>query len=108
MATYSFNIKDYCNFSDIIKAGDTVLLSGTVYTARDAAHKRIFELLDGGKPYEIPDFRKEEDRVKWENDRLTPYWSTDGKAPTLPCCSVTDYKPTDEQIKGYKKLIGIE
>lgn len=33
-----------------LKAGDTVLLSGTVYTARDAAHKRMMELLDQGRP----------------------------------------------------------
>lgn len=32
-----------------LRAGDRVLLSGTVYTARDAAHKRIFALLDEGK-----------------------------------------------------------
>lgn len=32
----------------VLRAGDRVLLSGVVYTARDAAHKRIFELLDGG------------------------------------------------------------
>ena len=32
-----------------LKAGDRVLLSGTVYTARDAAHKRIIELLDKGE-----------------------------------------------------------
>ena len=38
-----------------IKAGDRVLLSGTVYTARDAAHKRIFELIEKGEllPFEI-------------------------------------------------------
>ena len=29
---------------------DRVLLTGTVYTARDAAHKRFFALLDEGKP----------------------------------------------------------
>ena len=33
-----------------LNAGDRVLLSGTIYTARDAAHKRLFELLDAGKP----------------------------------------------------------
>lgn len=33
-----------------LRAGDRVLLSGTVYTARDAAHKRLFELLDAGEP----------------------------------------------------------
>ena len=38
-----------------LKAGDRVLLSGTIYTARDAAHKRIFQLLDQGKalPFEL-------------------------------------------------------
>lgn len=34
----------------LLHAGDRVLLSGTVYTARDAAHKRIFALLEKGKP----------------------------------------------------------
>lgn len=33
-----------------LRAGDRVLLSGTIYTARDAAHKRLFELLDAGRP----------------------------------------------------------
>lgn len=33
-----------------LRAGDAVLLSGTVYTARDCAHKRFFELLDAGMP----------------------------------------------------------
>ena len=31
-----------------LRAGDEVLLSGKVYTARDAAHKRMDELLDSG------------------------------------------------------------
>ena len=35
-----------------LRAGDRVSLSGPVYTARDAAHKRLFELLDAGK--ELP------------------------------------------------------
>ncbi|MDH6355000.1 fumarate hydratase subunit beta [Dysgonomonas sp. PH5-45] len=32
-----------------LKAGDMVYISGTVYTARDAAHKRMCEYLDEGK-----------------------------------------------------------
>ena len=32
-----------------LRAGDRVLLSGTIYTARDAAHKRMFALLDAGE-----------------------------------------------------------
>jgi fumarate hydratase subunit beta len=31
-----------------LRANDRVLLSGTVYTARDAAHKRIFDLIKKG------------------------------------------------------------
>ena len=33
-----------------LHAGDSVLISGTILTARDCAHKRIFELLNSGKP----------------------------------------------------------
>lgn len=38
-----------------LRAGDKVLLSGTVYTSRDAAHKRIKAALDKGEPtpYEL-------------------------------------------------------
>lgn len=38
-----------------LRAGDKVLLSGTVYTSRDAAHKRIKACIDSGEalPYEL-------------------------------------------------------
>ncbi len=36
-----------------LKAGDRVLLSGTVYTARDAAHKRMIEQDQAGEPLPI-------------------------------------------------------
>jgi len=38
-----------------LKAGDSCLISGVIYTARDAAHKRLCELVDTGKtlPIEI-------------------------------------------------------
>ena len=41
-------------FKDL-KAGDTVLLTGTIYTARDAAHKRMLEMLERGEslPFDI-------------------------------------------------------
>lgn len=38
----------------VLRAGDRILLSGTVYTSRDAAHKRIFALLDEGRPLPYP------------------------------------------------------
>lgn len=31
-----------------LKAGDSVLLTGTIITGRDAAHKRLFELIERG------------------------------------------------------------
>ena len=37
-----------------LKCGDKILLSGVVYTARDAAHKRFNALLDEGKELPIP------------------------------------------------------
>lgn len=33
-----------------LRAGDRVLISGTVFTARDAAHKKMIEQLDSGQP----------------------------------------------------------
>ncbi len=33
-----------------LRAGDAVLLSGTVYTARDAAHLRMLDCLENGEP----------------------------------------------------------
>ena len=33
----------------LLKAGDSVLLSGTILTGRDCAHKRICEFLDRGE-----------------------------------------------------------
>lgn len=55
MAEYNININQVKEYSSVLKAGDTVLLNGTVFTSRDAAHKRIFELLDKGEklPFEL-------------------------------------------------------
>ena len=40
---------------DTLKAGDYVYISGTIYTARDAAHKRMYESLENGEalPFDI-------------------------------------------------------
>lgn len=47
-----YQITTPCTAEDLAKlrAGDTILLSGIVYTARDAAHKRMCEALDAGEP----------------------------------------------------------
>ncbi len=38
-----------------LRAGDVVFLSGTIYSSRDAAHKRLFDLLDKGEdlPFDL-------------------------------------------------------
>ncbi len=36
-----------------LKAGDTVYITGTIYTARDAAHKRMYEALQNGEQLPI-------------------------------------------------------
>src|SRR3972149_11789756 len=38
-----------------LRAGDKVLITGVLYTARDAAHKRLVELLDKGEklPFDV-------------------------------------------------------
>ena len=36
--------------ASMLRAGESVLLSGIVYTARDAAHKRLVEMIDHNQP----------------------------------------------------------
>lgn len=55
MNEYYINTSELKSFITKLTVGDKVYLSGTVYTSRDAAHKRIFELLKSGAtlPYKI-------------------------------------------------------
>lgn len=56
MAQRTFNIttEELRSVVPQLSVGDRVYLSGTVYTARDAAHKRIFQLLDSGSELPFP------------------------------------------------------
>ena len=63
-----------------LKAGDTVLLSGVVYTARDAAHARMMELLDKGEPLPFP------------IDGAAVYYV--GPTPERPGCAIGAAGPT--------------
>ena len=49
-----FDTKDIRNWAPMLRAGEELLLSGTVYTARDAAHKRMAALLAANKPLPFP------------------------------------------------------
>lgn len=46
---YEINVSDLRSFCPKLRAGDKVLLSGYIYTARDAAHKRFDAMLDSGE-----------------------------------------------------------
>lgn len=50
MAHYDLNTAQLRDYVDVLRAGDTVSLTGTVYTARDAAHKKIVAAMQEGKP----------------------------------------------------------
>ncbi|MCH5321198.1 MAG: fumarate hydratase C-terminal domain-containing protein [Eubacterium sp.] len=54
---YILNTNQLREYASQLKAGDRVILSGTVYTSRDAAHKRITQYIEEGKPlpYDLKD-----------------------------------------------------
>lgn len=55
MAEYILNASELKEKARELRAGDRVLLSGTVYTSRDAAHKKIVQLIkEGGElPFKL-------------------------------------------------------
>ena len=83
-----------------LRAGQRVLLSGVVYTARDAAHRRLCELLDeGGGAYGPPRRRGRrpavvDDRARERHRRLPALVQQLAEPPvrrgprrrTSPCC----------------------
>ena len=75
-----------------LKAGDTVLLSGVVYTARDAAHARMMELLDKGEPLPFP------------IEGAAVYYV--GPTPERPGCAIGAAGPTTSGRMGLACMIG--
>ncbi len=63
-----------------LHAGDEVRITGVIYTARDAAHKRLYELLENGEP--LP--------VELKNQIV--YYT--GPAPTPPGRAIGSCGPT--------------
>lgn len=96
---------DFCVMREFLKAITTntphpfdAYFSTRMASVAIQAHR---SLMAGGIPFEVPDFRKEEDRVKFENDNDSPFWYSDGRAPTIPCTSVPDYGPSEKQIENF-------
>ena len=70
-----------------------------VYFATAMASAAILShrsILEGGKPYDIPDFRKEEDRKAYENDTLSPFHGSDGTLPTITPSAMPEYHTLTE------------
>ena len=55
MAHYDLKTEELKEMAPKLRAGDTVSLTGTVYTARDAAHKKIVAAMDAGEalPFDL-------------------------------------------------------
>lgn len=53
MAHYALQLPLSREDAGMLRAGDTVLLTGPMLTARDAAHKRLASLLDDNKPLPV-------------------------------------------------------
>lgn len=49
-----YNTEDSALWLPELHAGEEILLSGTVFTARDAAHKKIAELIKNNEPLPFP------------------------------------------------------
>ena len=57
-----------------LKSGDYVYITGTIYTARDAAHKRMAEALERKEQLPI-DMKNPVDKVSINNfDSCSPFW----------------------------------
>ncbi|MBQ3498024.1 MAG: Gfo/Idh/MocA family oxidoreductase [Clostridia bacterium] len=78
-----------------------VYFATTMASVAILAHRSI---LSGNQPYDIPDFRKEKDRVKYENDHSTPIPFSDGTEPDIPCNS-RPCTPSELQKENYRKAI---
>ncbi|MBR3954691.1 MAG: Gfo/Idh/MocA family oxidoreductase [Clostridia bacterium] len=90
------------HFFECLREGKQPVFDYRFATALSAvailAHRSI---LNGAQPFDIPDFGKEEDCTKYENDILSPFYYSDGTAPSAPCCSDVNYAPTAEQLNAY-------
>ena len=82
-----------------LKAGDTVKLTGTIYTARDAAHATLVDLLDEGKELPIP---LEGQIIYYVGPSPTPPGKPIGSAGPTTSYRMDPYAPAllDQGLKG--------
>ena len=53
MSTYKITVSQLSDYAEKLRVGDKVLLSGEIFTARDAAHKRFFSFIEENKPLPV-------------------------------------------------------
>ena len=80
MAHYDLKTEQLKEMAPKLRAGDTVTLTGTVYTARDAAHKKIVAAMDAG------------DKLPFDLDGAAIYYS--GPTPAKPGQVIGSVGPT--------------
>ncbi|QUI21076.1 Fe-S-containing hydro-lyase [Vallitalea pronyensis] len=82
-----------------LKAGDQVLLSGTVYTSRDAAHKRMMDQLEQGE--ELP-FAMEDNVIYYVGPSPAKKDAIIGSAGPTTSYRMDPYAPSllDQGLKG--------
>ena len=74
----------------MLRAGDSVVLSGTVYTARDAAHARLCQALETGEPLPV-DLRGQ--TVFYAGPTPTPPGKTSGAIGPTTSVRMDPYTP---------------
>ncbi len=91
MNTYYLNTDNLKEKIAELKFGDKIYLSGTVYTARDAAHKKLFELIKGGEklPFEIKN-----SVIYYAGPTPTPENSAIGSCGPTTSARMDPYAPT--------------
>ncbi|MBR6619143.1 MAG: Gfo/Idh/MocA family oxidoreductase [Clostridia bacterium] len=95
-------------FLECIEKGKQPGHTYDIYSAVNMASVAILahrSILNGGIPYDIPNFHNEECRKEYENDRQTPFVGADSSRPNIPCCSNPDYSPTEEQIRKLTEIL---
>ncbi|MDO4459384.1 MAG: FumA C-terminus/TtdB family hydratase beta subunit [Clostridia bacterium] len=102
MADLRVNTKDIAEVAPSLKAGQRILLSGTVYTSRDAAHKRIKELMDNGE--EIP-YSLENACIYYAGPTPTPPGMAIGSCGPTTSSRMDKFAP-EFMDKGLKCMIG--
>lgn len=90
MKEYYINTADLRACCPELRAGDRVLLSGRVFTARDAAHKRLLELIDSGS--ELPVDLKDA-CVYYAGPTPTPPGAAIGSCGPTTSCRMDRYAP---------------